>query len=506
MKNKKILYGSIAALSILAAGRTLSARTPTKKSRKKLPSYDHVDAYVIEQMQRLRIPGASLAIIEGNEITHMRGFGQAYPGGEEPASQTPFFIGSLTKSITALAIMQLVEAGKVELDAPIQRYLPWFRVADFDASARMTVRHLLNQTSGLSFLASNLILAELDDRPGATERQVRGMATLKLHHPVGETVEYCNLNYNVLGLIIEAASGEAYAEYIQRHIFDPLDMGHTYAEKAAAEKDGLAVGHRHWFGYPVPARDLPIPLGSLPSGQLISCAEDMAHYLIAHMNGGKYGKEEVLSAGGMDELHRGEKEYFAFGNSVGSYAMGWFDQKIGSTRIISHGGNVPDFSAYMALIPDQQKGLALLLNADPYGLPMITDEIGSNLAAVLAGQQPPPIKLDFIQWIFRLLPLLPLLQLWGVITTFRKLRSWKRNPETRPVGGKLWFQHILLPLIPDLSLAAIMAYLRTSRLLNYLQLFNPDLALIVQVSGWLASTWASLRTRLVIQTLRKVDR
>ena len=100
-------------------------------------------------MHRLHIPGASLAIIEGDRIVHMRGFGQARPGGETPTPQTPFFIGSLTKSITALAVMQLVEAGKVELDAPVQRYLPWFRVADPEASAQMTVRHLLNQTSGL---------------------------------------------------------------------------------------------------------------------------------------------------------------------------------------------------------------------------------------------------------------------------------------------------------------------------------------------------------------------
>ncbi len=83
---------------------------------------------------------------------HLRGFGRARPGGEAPTPQTPFFIGSLTKSFTALAVMQLVEAGKVELDAPVQRYLPWFRVADPQASAQMTVRHLLNQTSGLPVL------------------------------------------------------------------------------------------------------------------------------------------------------------------------------------------------------------------------------------------------------------------------------------------------------------------------------------------------------------------
>lgn len=116
--------------------------------------YDVIDACIEREMRRLKIPGVALAIVEGDQIVHRRGFGQARPGGEAPTPHTPLFIGSLTKSFTALAVMQLVEAGKVDLDAPVQRYLPWFRVADPQASARITVRHLLNQTSGLSTVAS----------------------------------------------------------------------------------------------------------------------------------------------------------------------------------------------------------------------------------------------------------------------------------------------------------------------------------------------------------------
>ena len=250
-----------------------------------------IDAYIEEQMRRLHIPGASLVVVEGDRLVHQRGFGSARPGGEAPSPQTPFFIGSLTKSITATAVMQLVEAGKVKLDAPVQRYLPWFRVADSQASAQMTVRHLLNQTSGLPSLSGELALTDFDDRPDATERQARALSSLKLTRPVGAKCEYSNLNYNLLGLIVEAASGETYSDYIQNHIFTPLGMRHSYTSKADAGQNSLAMGHRHWFSLPFPAPDLPIPRGSLPSGQLISCAEDMAHYLIAHLNGGRYGDE-----------------------------------------------------------------------------------------------------------------------------------------------------------------------------------------------------------------------
>jgi CubicO group peptidase (beta-lactamase class C family) len=371
--------------------------------------------------------------------------------------------------------MQLMEAGKVELDAPVQRYLPWFHVADSEASAQMTVRHLLNQTSGLTMMASQLVLAELDDRPDATERQVRALSNLKTN-PVGEKCQYCNLNYNILGLIIEAASGESYADYVKQHIFNPLRMSHTFTSKAVAQQNGLAMGHRHWFSLPLPTPDLPIPLGSLPSGQLISCTEDMAHYLIAHLNGGQYGDIQILSSSSIDELHRGVKELKLGDLAGGLYGMGWFDADLGQEKTYSHGGNVPDFSAFMALVPGQKRAMVLLLNADPYGLPMITEEIGMGVTALLAGQQPAPIKLDFIQWIMRLLPLIPLLQIVGVFATMRLLHRWRQDPALRPSSGRIWREHILLPLIPNLTLAAILVYLRSSGLLVDSELYGPACA------------------------------
>ena len=503
MNKNKLLFGSLVAGAVLALTRLLFAKPASAQQASHGTSFDAIDKAVEEQMRRLRIPGVSLAVIEGDQIVHLRGFGHAQPGGDAPTPQTPFFIGSLTKSFTALAVMQLVEAGKVELDAPVQRYLPWFRVADPIASAQMTVRHLLNQTSGFSFLISNLILAEMDDRPDATERQVRSLSNYKLSNPVGEKCEYCNVNYNILGLIIEVASGEAYPDYIQNHIFTPLEMNHSYLSKVKAEQNGLAQGHRHWFSLPFPAPDLPIPLGSFPSGWLISSAEDMAHYLIAHLNGGLYGEQQILSDAGISELHRGAVDYLVSGSSLGKYGMGWFDIDIGQTKTYSHGGNIPDFSAFMALIPGQKKGLVLLLNADPYGLPMITEEIGMNLTALLAGEQPGPNKLEFIQWIMRFLPLIPLLQVAGVFATLRALRRWRKDPQMRPKGGRLWGQHILLPLIPNLSLAAVLVVLQSTGLIRFIRLYMPDLALITRISGGFAAIWAFLRTGLILRSLRK---
>ena len=109
-----------------------------------------IDAYIRKQMKGARIPGLALGIVHDGRPVHLRGFGRADDSGRAFTAQTPFFIGSNSKSFTALAVMQLAEAGKVDLDAPVQRCIPWFRVADPEASALITVRHLLNQTSGLT--------------------------------------------------------------------------------------------------------------------------------------------------------------------------------------------------------------------------------------------------------------------------------------------------------------------------------------------------------------------
>jgi CubicO group peptidase (beta-lactamase class C family) len=502
VNTKKLILGSLAAAGLVLARKFFASISPAGTAYSRT-DFGAVNAYVEQQMHRLHIPGISLGIVEGDRIVHLRGFGKIHPGGEAPTSQTPFFIGSLSKSFTALAIMQLVEAGKVELDARVQRYLPWFRVADPQASAEITVRHLLNQTSGLPYFALGIAAANFTDDPNATEREVRALSTLPLAYPVGSKCNYSNFNYNILGLIVEAASGERYADYIQNHIFNPLAMSHSYTSKAVAKQNGLARGYRHWFSLPFPAPDLPFLLGSLPSGWLLSCAEDMAHYLIAHLNGGYYGDTRILSSAGMEMLHCGAAEYIQFGISTGRYGMGWFDMDLGQTKVFWHSGNVPDFSAFMALLPEQKKAVILLLNADPYGLPPITGEIGLGLAALLAGQQPAPMRLDFVQWIMRLLPLIPLLQVEDFFATLKLIRNRGMDSSHRLSRGRVWGQYILLPLIPSLTLATILTYLRSTGLLQFLQQFMPDLAWTIQISGRFAGIWASVRTALLLLTLRK---
>ncbi len=321
---------------------------------------------------------------------------------------------------------------------------------------------------------------------------------------MGSAFEYSNTNYDLLGLIVEATSGESYAAYVQNHIFGPLDMRHSYTTRAEAAQHGLALGHRYWFAYPVVAPDLPHPRGSLPAGYLISSTEDMAHYLIAQLNDGRYGDAQILSPAGIAEMHRPAAEFTMLGVSLGHYGMGWFINERDQVRIVSHSGVVPDFFAYMAIVPGQNKGLVLLMNADHFLMSNTAlEEVGMGAATLLAGARPDPVRWGIvIPWALRGLLLVPALQILGVAATLLRLRRWRRHPNRRPSRRRMWVLHILLPMLPNLLVAATPIALVASPLRGFLLLFAPDFSWLARICGSFAGLWIFLRTGLILWTLR----
>jgi CubicO group peptidase (beta-lactamase class C family) len=116
-----------------------------------------------------------------------------------------------------------------------------------------------------------------------------------LSRPVGESFAYSNSNYDILGLIVQEVSGQSFEAYVEEHIYTPLEMSNSYTSKAEADVNGLAVGHTYFFGSARVSDDAPYPRRKLPSGFLISFAEDLGHYLIAQLNGGNYGGKQILA-------------------------------------------------------------------------------------------------------------------------------------------------------------------------------------------------------------------
>ena len=327
--------------------------------------FAQIDAYVADQMDDSRIPGVSLAIIERGNVVHSTGLGD--DGHGNPISgDTPFWIGSNTKSITALAVMQLVEADAVDLDAPVRDYLPEFRVADEIGSAQITVRHLLNQTSGISRHDGlrAIVDANTDE---SLQDVVAGMADLELNRPVGERFEYANLNSVVLGAVIEAVTGETWQDYVQANIFDPLAMTDTYTDRTAAEANGLTATHRSFFGFPIET-DAAHYQSLAPSGYVYASANDMASYLAMYTNGGELAGQRVLSEEGISEMLTPATNERTFPlqsqEFTARYGAGWFVGPFAAADDARwHQGSLPHFTTWMVLLPDTDQAVIVMINA-----------------------------------------------------------------------------------------------------------------------------------------------
>jgi CubicO group peptidase (beta-lactamase class C family) len=326
---------------------------------------ERIDAFIESERQASGIPGIALAILHEGHAPHVRGFG--HDGRGNPISgDTPFPIGSLTKSFTALLVRQAIDAGQLDADAPVQRYLPWFRVTDSDASTRITLRHLLNQTSGFS--RADGIAPLLQGSTANIEELARGLGKVSLNRPVGERFEYSNLNFVLLGAVLQAVTGRSWQEMIQTQVFPPLRMTHSHTDHDAARQAGMSVLHRIWFGVPV-AQHVTLLPGFAPTGSLVASAGDMARYQQMLLSGGMGPGGRVLSARGVAQLLApasppGRSKLLSADFQF-RYGEGWFVGPFGAaTDARWHLGNLASFAAWMVLLPDTQQAVVLLINAN----------------------------------------------------------------------------------------------------------------------------------------------
>jgi CubicO group peptidase (beta-lactamase class C family) len=173
----------------------------------------------------------------------------------------------------------------------------------------MSMRRLLTHASGLSGRTATDALFREDTAADALERQVRALATVEPTQPVGSTYQYANVNYSILGVIMETISGQSYEVYVREQIFAPLQMEQSFPSPVEARSAGLAEGHQYWFGQLRPTQ-LPYQCGLLPAGFLVLSAEDMSRYLLAHLNGGRVGEAQIISPEGAMSAVRVAREVF----------------------------------------------------------------------------------------------------------------------------------------------------------------------------------------------------
>ncbi len=495
----KIVFGGMAVMSF-SSGR-LAGQENDNTSRAQL---DRIDSYVAARLERGRIPGAALAIVHGDSILHLRTFGIADPSGRPVVVETPFILGSTSKALTATAVMLLVDAGKLELDSPVTRYLPWFRAADAEASGKITVRDLLNHTSGLSEAAGRARLAERDTSAMALERHVRAVGDVRLVHTPGSAFEYSNTNYSVLGMIVQTVSGQSYESFIQEHLFNPLEMRGSFTAQGAAVRAGMATGYRYWFGYPKAASAMPFVRWAAPGGYLISNVSDLSHFLIAHLNQGSYAGTKVISAEGMRELHRPVAEL----SPNLTYAMGWVAETGDEELVLWHNGSTPNFYSYMALLPESRLGVVFLANAVDLFVADQFDAIPRGVIALLLSKEP-GIGADasFHPLLgFALIYVLSafLLQLCWVVFSVAVRRPWRRAGQNGSGvwGSKAW--RIGSPLLLNAGwVFGVLVYLPATQAtsLPVMILYVPDVSYVVMASAAVAIVWGCTQAGLRLSIL-----
>lgn len=316
--------------------------------------FNTIDKYLEKQAEETHIPGMAVVIVDKENVL----FSGTY--GDCNNADTPFIIGSNSKSFTAAAIMQLAEQGRINLDDHISTYIP-----DIREGSKITIRQLMNHTSGISTYET--------------------FENYKVSSKQGEWV-YANVNYSIPGQIIEAVSGKSYADYVKEHFFEPLEMDHSYTSITEAKSNGLIPGYRNYMGIMV-KEELPYPDKeskgwlSIPAGYIISSASDMGKYLQFYLNSGK-------------GLLKPESIHTMFYDTVkvmedASYGFAWGTIESFSEPVIYHNGLVENYISYMFILPESETGGVILMNCNDYLVAnALIDKIFKGVLSLLLDEEP----------------------------------------------------------------------------------------------------------------------
>lgn len=361
-----------------------------------------LESFIMEKMSKTRIPGLSIAVVEKDRVVYSKGFGyRDVENGLRATPATLYGIGSVTKSFTALAIMRLVEQGKLSLDDPVHKYLPQFEIRPFGEPIRIV--HLLSHSSGIPALAyAEALIDRIVGNEPAWSPIVGCDDVIAFMRRAGEWVEarpgekffYLNEGYVLLGCVVEKVSGMSYEDFVKREILEPLEMRRSFFKKEEVEKDPdvaapYAVDKE---GRWVRSR---FPYGVTADGGLISNVLDLSNYISMYLGRGVFKGREVFSRSSIEEVEkpRIKLPYEVFGGE--SYALGWrVVPNFLGYRLVNHGGSVLVYTAYVGYVPEAGVGVAVLQNVAAYP----PSYIGMYALALALGKDPerelPFIKMD----------------------------------------------------------------------------------------------------------------
>jgi CubicO group peptidase (beta-lactamase class C family) len=313
-------------------------------------SRDALAQFVAAKAKEFDVPGVAAGVwAQGREVFACHGVTSI----DNPLPVDPdtlFVLGSVTKTYTATAIMRLVEAGRVELDAPARRYVPELRLPDEEAAAQITILNLLNHTAGLD----TRMVFDSGEGDDALAREVAKMADVALIGAAGTRASYSQLGYNLLGRVIENVTGQAYEAAIASLVFEPAGLVNSVFTARAAITRRFAVGHNLSEGTLKVARTWKDTRGNNPGGGLASSVSDQLRWARFHLGGSDLARRMQ------------EPTVNLLGSTLGdAVGLAWFLRDTGGVRAVGHGGSTNGQFAELLLVPERDFAVTVMSNAGP---------------------------------------------------------------------------------------------------------------------------------------------
>jgi CubicO group peptidase (beta-lactamase class C family) len=339
-----------------------------------------IEKAVEEKRKELHIPGVSLVIVKDDRVIYAKGLG--LKDVEHNLAVTPdtlFAIGSSTKAFTAMSAAMSADDGKLSLTDSPKKVLPYFKLRDPEADAKITIIDLLSHRSGLDRTDLSMVSGQL-----TREELIKVAGLAKPSAKLGEKFLYQNVMFAAAGEIVARAQGTTWDDFIKHRIFKPLgmkDSNTTVAETLKSKDYALGYTYNSETGETknVPMREIS---AAAPAGAINSNARDMAQWLRLMLAGGVFGGKRLVSEKNFKELVEPHNKI----TDKISYGLGWFLRDWNGHKVVEHGGNIDGFNAEVALMPDQKLGFALLTNISNSPLPPFAMEtIWSNLVGNPAG-------------------------------------------------------------------------------------------------------------------------
>jgi CubicO group peptidase (beta-lactamase class C family) len=322
------------------------------------PTFKKIARKIVSEMKRLQVPGVAVGIWHaGNEFAE--GFGITSLEHPLPVTaDTLFQTGSISKTFTGTLMMQLVEQGKVDLDAPVRRYIADFQLSDPNVAEKVTVRQLLTHMGGWVGDYFN----DFGNGDDALDKMVKDIARLPQIHPLGTIWSYNNTGFNIASRIIEIVTGKPYERAAQEMLLDPLGLKMTFFYPGDVFfTHRFVVGHRKETGKVRVTRPWAIGRASNGVGGVLSTVRDLLKYARFHMG---RGKKNVISGGSLKAMRVPQVD----AGPRGLMGITWFIRKVGDLDLYAHGGATNGQQAYFFFIPEKDFALAILTNSDDGGI------------------------------------------------------------------------------------------------------------------------------------------